>query len=137
MRVMPHQVKLSGFASGGTSMPPWAMASFAAYLAWNILWLASGKLPPSMLLAILGIPCPTTGVTRSLACLLHGDLRASLMWNPFAIPFLILLALSFHALSLAAVRKKELTLPKWMAAAWCAVLVLAWLSKFLLGRAYW
>lgn len=137
MFVMPHQAKLNRFAAGRTTMPLWAMVSFAAYLLWNILWLASGKLPPSMLLGIVGIPCPTTGFTRSLASLLHGDLRASLLWNPFAIPFLILLALSFHVLTQAALRKKDLLLPKWMAAAWCAVLVASWLSKFLLGRAYW
>lgn len=139
MSVVPQQIKLtpSATVTALATMPAWAQASFAAYLAWNILWLASGKLPPSMLLGILGIPCPTTGFTRSLASLLHGELRASLLWNPFTIPFLILLALSFHALSLAALRKKALLLPKWIATAWCAVLVMAWLSKFLLGRAYW
>jgi hypothetical protein len=137
MPVVPQQIKLTPFATRESTMPVWARASFAAYMAWNIVWLVSGKLPSSMLLAILGIPCPTTGLTRSLASLLHGDFRASLLWNPFTIPFLILLALSLHALSLAALRKKELLLPKWMAAAWYAVLVMAWLSKFLLGRAYW
>jgi hypothetical protein len=137
MSVVPQQIKLTPRATRPATMPVWARASFAAYLAWNILWLASGKLPPSMLLGIVGIPCPTTGFTRSLASLLHGDVRASLLWNPFTIPFLILLALSFHKLSLAALRKKEILLPKWMAAAWLITLIAAWFSKFLLGRAYW
>jgi hypothetical protein len=137
MSVLRHEVKLTPFATRPATMPLWARASFAAYLAWNILWLAAGKLPPSMLLGIVGIPCPTTGFTRSLASLLHRDVRASLLWNPFTIPLLILLALSFHKLSLAAIRKKELLLPKWMAAAWLITLIAAWLSKFLLGRAYW
>jgi hypothetical protein len=40
-------------------------------------------------------------------------------------------------LFLAALRKKELVLPKWVGTAWWSVLLMAWLSKFLLGRAYW
>ncbi|MGO9642077.1 MAG: DUF2752 domain-containing protein [Candidatus Acidiferrales bacterium] len=120
----------------GTS-PLWAQASFAAYLAWNVAWLASGRIPPSVLRALLGLPCPTTGCTRSLVALLHGNLYASLLWNPLTVPILILLAVSLQMLFLAALRKKELTLPKWVGAAWWSVLLMAWLSKFLLGRAYW
>ncbi len=137
MSVMRHEIRLTPLTSGLSSVPLWARVSFAAYLAWNILWLASGRIPPSVLRALLGIPCPTTGCTRSLLSLLHGDISASLLWNPFTIPFLILLTLSLQMLSLVALRKKELVLPKWMATAWFAVLLVAWLSKFLLGRAYW
>jgi len=30
-----------------------------------------------------GIPCPSCGSTRSILSLLHGDLVAALLWNPF------------------------------------------------------
>lgn len=117
--------------------PSWARASFAAYLAWNISWLASGRIPPSALRALLGVPCPTTGCTRALLYLLRGDLHASLLWNPFLVPILTLLGMSLLMLTLAALRKNELVLPRLMGTAWCSVLFMAWLSKFLLGRAYW
>ena len=114
-----------------------AMVFFAAYLAWNVRWLAAGKVPPSVLRAFLGIPCPTTGGMRSFLSLLHGEFYASVLWNPFTIPILILLALSCRKLLVAALRKKELLLPQWLGAAWWCVLIAAWLAKFLLGREYW
>jgi hypothetical protein len=137
MFVMRHEVGMTLLRDGSSDSPLWARVSFVAYLVWNILWLSAGKIPPSILRAIIGIPCPTTGCTRSLVSLFRGDLLSSLLWNPFTVPFLILSALSLRTLSLAALRKKELALPKWMGAAWCGVLLMAWLSKFLLGRAYW
>jgi len=117
--------------------PLWARVPFAAYVCWNVAWLASGKIPPSVLRELFGIPCPTTGCTRSLASLLHGNVIASLRWNPFTVPILILLGISLQMLLLAALRKKELLLPKWTGIAWCFVLLMAWISKFILGSAYW
>ena len=114
-----------------------ALVCFAAYVVWNIRWLAAGKIPPSALRFFLGIPCPTTGATRSLLSLLRGDFHASLRWNPFTVPILILLALSGYKLIAAALRKKELLLPAWLGTAWGSILLSAWLAKFLLGRAYW
>jgi hypothetical protein len=132
-----HEAGLMRQDAEGSGAPRWALAAFGAYLVWNIGWLVSGRIPPSVLLVFLGLPCPTTGCTRSLLALLHGDLRASLLWNPFTIPILFLLMLSLHSLVLAAVRKRELVLPGWMGTAWWAVLLMAWISKFMLGRAYW
>ena len=137
MSVMWREARVTLESVGLGGAPLWARASFAAYLGWNLAWLASGKIPPSVLRALLGLPCPTTGCTRSVIALLHGNLHASLLWNPFTISILILLAVSLQMLFLAALRKKELILPKWMGAAWGSVLILAWLSKFVLGRAYW
>jgi len=114
-----------------------AMVFFAAYLTWNVRWLAAGKVPPSALRAFLGIPCPTTGGMRSFLSLLRGEFYASVLWNPFTIPILILVAFSSQKLLVAALRRKELLLPNWLGAAWGSVLVAAWLAKFLLGRAYW
>ena len=114
-----------------------AMVCFAAYLGWNVRWLAVGKIPPSVLSFFLGIPCPTTGGTRSLLSLVHGDFYGSFLWNPFSIPILILLLLSGQKLIVATLCKKELLLPDWLVTAWGSVLITAWLAKFLLGRNYW
>lgn|SRR5579863_510506 len=134
---MRREAELMRESSWIDESPRWARASFAAYLAWNIIWLASGRIPPSAIRAILGVPCPTTGCTRAFLFFLRGDLHASLLWNPFLVPILILSGLSLQMLTLAAVRKKELVLPKWMGRAWWSVLVMAWIAKFLVGRAYW
>jgi hypothetical protein len=137
MSIMWRQARVTLESGVLGNSPLWARASFAAYVGWNLAWLASGKIPPSVLRVLLGLPCPTTGCTRSAVALLHGNWHASLLWNPFTVPILILLAVSMQMLSLAALRKKELILPKWMGAVWGSVLVMAWLSKFLLGRTYW
>lgn len=137
MRVMRHANWMTRANAAHSDFPLWARVPFAAYVIWNLAWLAYGKIPPSALREILGIPCPTTGCTRSLTSLLHGNLIASLLWNPFTVPILILLGISLQILSVAALRKKELVLPKWMGTAWCCVLLMAWISKFILGRVYW
>jgi Protein of unknown function (DUF2752) len=134
---MRHAARMIRGHAARSDFPWWARVPFAAYVCWNLAWLASGKIPPSALREILGVPCPTTGCTRSLTALLHGNLIASLLWNPLTIPILMLFGISLQILFLAALRKKELVLPKWMGTAWCCILVMAWISKFILGRAYW
>jgi hypothetical protein len=132
-----HQARRMNKSAWRTYMRLCAMVCFAAYLTWNVRWLAAGKIPPSALRAFLGIPCPTTGGVRSFLSLLHGEFYASVLWNPFTIPILILAAFSSEKLLVAALRKKELVLPNWLGAAWWSVLIAAWLAKFLIGRAYW
>ena len=34
---------------------------------------------------VTGIPCPSCGVTRSMACLLQGNVLQALYWNPIGI----------------------------------------------------
>jgi hypothetical protein len=137
MCVMWGEARVTPQSMGLGNPPWWARASFEAYLAWNIAWLASGRIPPSALRALFGLPCPTTGCTRSFLSLIHGNLQASLLWNPFTIPILILLATSLGILFAAALRKKDLLLPRWVGTAWLTVLLAAWFAKFVLGRAYW
>lgn len=137
MSVVWSEARVTRESIGLGNPPGWARASFVAYVAWNAAWMAVGRIPPSALRAILGIPCPTTGCTRSIVALVHGNLHASLAWNPFTTPILILLAVSLQALFVAGLRKKELILPRWMGNAWLGVLLAAWAAKFLLGPAYW
>ena len=39
--------------------------------------------PPCPLLSITGVPCPMCGMTRSVRSLMHGDLAASVRYQPF------------------------------------------------------
>lgn len=46
-------------------------------------WLRSGFPAPLCPLHVLTrIPCPTCGMTRATTAILHGDIAASLAWNP-------------------------------------------------------
>jgi hypothetical protein len=117
--------------------PAWAFFAFGGYLTWNALWLAGRRLPPSILLAWFGIPCPTTGFTRSMLALARGEFRISLLWNAYSIPLALLLAGSLAYLAQRALVRQELVLPRWVGAAWLIILVEAWLTKFALGPVYW
>src|ERR1022692_3864522 len=43
-----------------------ALGLFVVYCIWNAYWLLQWRLPPSLFSAITGLPCPTTGGTRSV-----------------------------------------------------------------------
>lgn len=137
MFFMWHEAKLTFKEADRNYLPSWALVALGGYLAWNVWYIASGKIPPSILRRCVGLPCPTTGCTRSLLSLLHGDVHASLAWNPFTVPILVLASSSALILSRAAVRKRELVLPNWLSTTWLSVLLMAWVSKFLLGHNYW
>ena len=46
--------------------------AFSGYAIWNLFWLAQAKVPPSIFTATTGLPCATTGGTRSVLALLAG-----------------------------------------------------------------
>ena len=45
---------------------------------------------------LLGIPCPTCGVTRALLSLVRLDFTAYLRYNPMAVPLCIVIFMAFH-----------------------------------------
>lgn len=51
---------------------------------------SSRWLPPCIFHKLTGLHCPGCGNTRALHALVHGDLRASLAYNPLLIPALLL-----------------------------------------------
>ncbi len=109
-----------------------------AYAAWWGGWIALGRrLPPSPLTWLTGMPSPTTGCTRSLRALLHGDLARSLEFHPGTVPILVLLAVTLLALGVRLSRRQPLRLPAGFLYAWLVVLALSWAAKFLLGAQYW
>ncbi|TWU43088.1 hypothetical protein Q31b_21250 [Novipirellula aureliae] len=95
--------------------------SAAAYIAWNAWWLlVQNQLPQSMFYAATGLPCPTTGCTRSLIAFGRGDLATSFRMNPFSLlifGFAVLTALHLIANRLRAPNRfaiPALYVPAWL-----------------------
>lgn len=81
-----------------------------AWVMWTVL-AGGGSTPavPDVCLfrTITHLPCPSCGTTRAISDLLHGDLRASLLTNPFGmIDMLALLILPLWSLG-DLIRRKE------------------------------
>lgn len=66
--------------------------------------------------SLLGVPCPTCGVTRALMGLLSGDWHKYLCMNPFAIPLVIAIVICIHLPAI---------LGKWKKLANCYVVTIA------------
>jgi hypothetical protein len=114
-----------------------ALGAFVFYLVWNAMWIAKGRIPPSILTAFTGIPCPTTGGTRSVLALCHGKWRQAFLYNPLTPVYLLLFAYSVVTLSRQMLAGKRLVLQQLTARAWLAALTVGWAAKFALGRKYW
>ena len=112
-------------------------AAFLEYLYWNIHWLSRGEVPPSILIGHFGIPCPTTGMTRSFLALLDGQWQTSLLWNPMTLPLLGVLAWTGFSLTKQLWQKEKPHFTKPLGLAWLSVLLLGQISKFVLGPAWW
>ena len=104
--------------------PAWlGVFALATYLVWNFSWLMSGHVPTSMLTGLTGIPCPTTGGTRSFIALASGDWQRSLYFNPMTIPLTGLLGVTLW--QWLRFGKAE----DWIATAWGVMLAVAWAAK--------
>jgi hypothetical protein len=114
-----------------------ALGLFGIYLAWNAVWIAKGRIPPSILRAVTGFPCPTTGGYRSLMALSSGHLAQSFLFNPLLLIYLLLFGYSMAILLRQAICRERLVLRPFVAWMWCIALVLGWAAKFALGRQYW
>jgi hypothetical protein len=111
--------------------------SLTGYLVWNVYWLSRGRLPPSILLELTGVPVPTTGFTRSWISLFRGNWGDFFLWNPFSIPLVVLLVLSAASLGRSYLRGRPLLLEKPLAWGWLIVLAAAWVTKLAMGSAWW
>ena len=114
-----------------------ALALFIVYLGWNVLWLTQGRLGPSLFLAVTGLPCPTTGVTRSLDAMISGEWGESLKYNAMALPIVALLGFCIVWLVVRCVRTQRLVLPNWVLTAWMLLLATAWILKLTGDPSYW
>jgi cytochrome bd-type quinol oxidase subunit 1 len=114
-----------------------ALTCFGGYCVWNACFIVSGQLPDSIWRAVTGLPCPTTGGTRSVQAYLRGDWEAGFWYNPLAPVFLMLLLVSAALLFTQRIRRQEPRLSSWLARIWLWSLLLAWIAKLLIGPNYW
>jgi hypothetical protein len=102
-----------------------AIPSFVFYVGWNLYFLGSGRIPPSILYHFTGVPSPTTGCVRALVALFEFRLLDSARLNPFLLVFLAMLLLTpRHVLR----QRKEvgrMRLAKGFTTAWLLTLVLS------------
>lgn len=116
---------------------PFTLGLFGFYIVWNVLWIASGRVPDSILKGLTGLPCPTTGCTRSVVALMHGEWLQAFFWNPFTLVFATLAVWSGARLSAQFLRRERLALTPFMARLWMFALAAGWIAKFALGSTYW
>jgi hypothetical protein len=114
-----------------------ALGLFGFYLLWNVAWLFSATIPPSILTAMLGVPSPTTGGTRSLLAALRGEWTEAFLWNPLLPVYAGLLAYSAVVLGLQFIRRERLVLKPAVARFWMLALVTGWIVKLAIGPRYW
>lgn len=96
------------------------------YGAWNLLHLFYRQVPSSLFLEFTGLPCPTTGGTRSLLALIHGDFALSLRWNPATLPLLLLAGATCVHIFAAVVKEGRVRLSDSLARSWMILLAVGW-----------
>ena len=114
-----------------------ALGAFAFYLAWNVVWIAHGRIPPSILMGLFGVPGPTTGGYRSFIELCRGEFVQSFLYNPMMLVYLFLFGYSMAILFRQWIKRQRLVLSPFIAWMWCVSLLIGWAAKFALGRQYW
>lgn len=114
-----------------------ALFAFAFYVAWNAYWLSRGVLPPSILKGVLGVPAPTTGMTRSCRALLAGNPAEAVCWNAFTLPILGLYMASLTVFVRSLCSRRRVVLPVPMVWLWGILLTGAWIVKLVQGPAWW
>ena len=114
-----------------------AIVAFIGYVVWNASWLLCHQIPPSIWTYCTGLPCPTTGMTRSIVWLWRGDIQNCLRFNPFTAVYLSLTGISTAILLRRALQRRNIALPNSVGWGWLITLTLGGVAKFALGSAYW
>ena len=114
-----------------------SLIALGGYACWNAAWLVQGRLPPSIFRYFTGLPCPTTGMARSLLWICRGDVGYSLLFNPLTFVYLGLIVVSGGCLLRCVIQHRERTIPPLVAWVWFVALAVGWAAKFALGSKYW
>ncbi len=128
---------LSWEKAGRSLLRSVAAAVFAVYIVWNIFWLTQGRLGPALFKTLTQLPCATTGMTRSLRCLLAGQWLDSAAYNLFTVPTCLLFAISLGWVGVQLLRRRRPALPALVGWGWLAVFSAAWIFKLAGPVAYW
>lgn len=113
------------------------IVAFGGYVLWNAAWLLYGHIPPSILVYCIGLPAPTTGMTRSLLSFFEGNWKDFLLFNPLTSIYIALMGISIAILVKQRIQRLPLVLPVFLAWSWLVAIVLGWLLKFAIGNKYW
>ncbi|MBC7856052.1 MAG: DUF2752 domain-containing protein [Pirellulaceae bacterium] len=113
------------------------IAMLAVYVGWNVYWLGQLRIAPSLFQSLTGLPCPTTGCTRSFFALCHGEWRESLRFNALLVPICALLIATVLQLIGQFVTWRRLSLSNVLVVLWGIVLPLAWVLKLAGDPRYW
>lgn len=111
-----------------------------AWLAWNIVEYSAHSSAPTvcMFKEVTGLPCPSCGTTRALLLLINGNIRESLLTNPFGLLLALALVIIPFWIVTDILRKREsfyrkyvwierfLTQNRWAAVSAVAVVALNW-----------
>ncbi len=114
-----------------------AVIGFVFYVGWNLFWACQAQVPPSIFTYVTGLPCPTTGGTRSVGCLVRGELAESLRYNAMTIPIAILFFATLFELGLNYRRQSKLRVRTFYLPLWGGILLVAWALKLFGDPAYW
>ena len=107
------------------------------YCGWNAYWIGHWQVPQSLFRALTGLPCPTTGGTRSLVCLFRGGWEESFRWNVLTVPIIVFFTFTLSSLVRCLIARKPLRLNDSFLLAWAVLLAVAWVCKLLGNSNYW
>lgn len=114
-----------------------AAALLITYIAWNALWFSQGRLAPSLFMGLTGLPGPTTGFTRSLLQLLHGNIIESLRFHPFTIPIILMAIATVASLLRNGAQKQQWRIDQRLLIPWLLLILIGWVIKLAASPAYW
>lgn len=114
-----------------------AILIFVFYVFWNLYWISNYSIPPSIFNYFTGLPCPTTGCTRSLNCLFNKEYKQFFLFNVCTVPYIVLIGLSFFSILSNYILFGMLKISNYLALSWWFTLSIGWFFKFLIGKNYW
>ena len=114
----------------------------AAIMPLLIAWLGApliirDALPLCIFRIATGLPCPFCGLTRAIACAMHGDLAAAWMYNPLWVPITASLVATAALCTYDAVAHEHLAENwlRWIGSKW--VWITIGLAVFGVARIVW
>jgi hypothetical protein len=110
-------------------LPRAAVLAGMFYLAWNVYFLGNGKLPPSILYHLTGVPAPTPGGVRAGVALLDLRILDSLRMNPFLVPFIVLLLLASVQIVRSAYTSGRWAMSPLLTKVWLVTLAIGWIYQ--------
>ena len=88
-----------------------------------MVYLLKGIIPPSIMYKLIGIPSPTTGMYRSYIGFIQMDNKVYITYNPFVVPFIILLSCTAVILAVKYIKRQPLLITNGIGLSYLLILV--------------